>query len=197
MKRLLPDKLKWESVTLETESWKKYTNGTANLTEDADGFILLPDILATELSKPELQFKLGDETIQFYRCAPLEGAGAELISWPPLSYTQTKRIYYYSIVLTLKVQTVPFQSYPQLQCDMSIRRWCSINDTRLLLGGQTSSVYIRTKLEWGKGLNPYGYTEYFQVAPLVWKGEPKWDNNLANLLDKFNPLPYTPEQILA
>lgn len=197
MQLLSPDNLKWESVTLETELWKKYANGTANITEDADGFILLPDILATQLSDPNLKFKLGDETIQFYRCAPLEGAGAELISWPPLPHTQNKRTYYYSIVLTLKVQTVPFQPYPQLQCDLSIRRWCSINDTRLLPGGQASSVYIRTKLKWGKGLNPYGYTEYFQVAPLVWKGEPKWDNNLASLLDKFNPLPYTPEQILA
>lgn len=199
MQLLSPDNLKWESVTLKTELWKNHPNGTANINEDkdVDGFILLPDILATQLSKPELKFQLNDEIIQFYRCAPLEGSGAELISWPPLKYTQNKRTYYYSIFLTLKVQTVPFQPYPQLQCDMSIRRWCSINDTRLLPGGQASSVYIRTKLKWGKGLNPYGYTEYFQVAPLVWKGEPKWANNLANLLDKFNPLPYTPEQILA
>jgi hypothetical protein len=192
-----PNNLKWEPVTLKTELWKKYANGTANITEDADGFILLPDILATQLSDPNLKFKLSDETIQFYRCAPVEGAGAELISWPPLSYTQKNHTYYYSIVLSLKVQTVPFQPYPQLQCDMSIRRWCSINETGLLPGGQASSVYIRTKLKWGEGLNPYGYTEYFQVAPLVWKGEPKWANNLANLLHKLNPLPYTPEQILA
>lgn len=197
MQLLSPNNFKWESVTLETELWKKYANGTANITEDADGFILLPDILATQLSDPNLKFKLGDETIQFYRCAPIEGAGAELISWPPLQHTQNKRTYYYSIVLTLKVQTVPSQPYPQLQCDLSIRRWCSINDTGLLPGGQASSVYIRTKLKWGERLNPYGYTEYFQVAPLVWKGEPKWDNNLAKLLEKFNPLPYTPEQILA
>lgn len=192
-----PNNFKWEMVTLETELWKKYANGTANITENADGFILLPDILATQLSDPNLKFKLSDETIQFYRCAPIEGAGAELISWPPLSYTENKHTYYYSIVLTLKVQTVPFQPYPQLQCDMSIRRWCSRNDTGLLPGGQASSVYIRTKLQWGEGLNPYGYTEYFQVAPLVWKGEPKWNNNLAGLLAQFNPLPYTPEQILA
>ncbi|MBW4427503.1 MAG: DUF3962 domain-containing protein [Nostoc desertorum CM1-VF14] len=198
MQLLSPNNLKWESVTLKTELWKNHPNGTANINEDkdADGFILLPDILATQLSDPNLKFKLRDETIQFYRCAPIEGAGAELISWPPLQHTQNKRTYYYSIVLTLKVQTVPFQPYPQLQCDMSIRRWCSINDTGLL-PGQASSVYIRTKLKWGKGLNPYGYTEYFQVAPLVWKGEHKWANNLANLLDKFNPLSYTPEQILA
>ncbi|MHC0068317.1 pPIWI_RE module domain-containing protein [Nostoc sp. UIC 10890] len=192
-----PNNLKWEPVTLKTELWKKYANGTANITEDADGFILLPDILATQLSDPNLKFKLSDETIQFYRCAPIEGAGAELISWPPLSYTQKNHTYYYSIVLTLKVQTVPFQPYPQLQCDMSIRRWSSRNDTGLLPGGQASSVYIRTKLQWGEGLNPYGYTEYFQVAPLIWKSGPKWDNNLARLLNEFNRLPYTPEQILA
>jgi len=197
MKLLLPDKLKWESVTLKTELWKKFVNGTANITEDADSFILLPDILATQLSNPNFKFKLDDETIQFYRCAPMEGAGAELISWTPLSYTHNKRNYYYSVVLTLKVQTVPFQPYPQLQCDMSIRRWSSINDTGLLPGGQASSVYIRDKVKWGEKINPYGYTEYFQVAPMVWKGEPKWDNNLANLLDKFNPLPYTPKEILA
>jgi hypothetical protein len=191
-----PNNFKWESVTLKTELWKQFDNGTANITENADSFILLPDILATQLSDPDLKFKLDDETIQFYRCAPSEGAGAELISFPPLSHTHNNRNYYYSIVLTLKVQTVPFQPYPQLQCDMSIRRWCSMNDTGLL-GGQASSVYIRTKVKWGEKINPYGYTEYFQIAPLVWKGEPKWDNNLASLLDKFNPLSYTPQEILA
>ncbi|WP_414623741.1 RNaseH domain-containing protein [Calothrix sp. CCY 0018] len=194
---LSPNNFKWESVTLKTELWKQFDNGTADITEDADSFILLPDILATQLSDPDLKFKLDDETIQFYRCAPSEGGGAELISFPPLPHTHNKRNYYYSIVLTLKVQTVPFQPYPQLQCDMSIRRWCSMNDTRLLLGGQASSVYIRTKVKWGEKINPYGYTEYFQIAPLVWKGEPKWDNNLASLLDKFNPLSYTPQEILA
>ena len=193
---LSPNNFKWESVTLKTELWKQFDNGTANITENADSFILLPDILATQLSDPDLKFKLDDETIQFYRCAPSEGAGAELISWTPLSYTHNNRNYYYSIVLTLKVQTVPFQPYPQLQCDMSIRRWCSMNDTGLL-GGQASSVYIRTKVKWGEKINPYGYTEYFQIAPLVWKKEPKWDNNLASLLDKFNPLSYTPQEILA
>ena len=192
-----PNNFKWESVTLKTELWKQFDNGTANITENADSFILLPDILATQLSDPDLKFKLDDEIIQFYRCAPSsEGAGAELISFPPLSHTHNNRNYYYSIVLTLKVQTVPFQPYPQLQCDMSIRRWCSMNDTGLL-GGQASSVYIRTKVKWGEKINPYGYTEYFQIAPLVWKGEPKWDNNLASLLDKFNPLSYTPQEILA
>lgn len=191
-----PNNFKWESVTLKTELWKQFDNGTANITEDANSFILLPDILATQLSDPDLKFKLDDETIQFYRCAPSEGGGAELISWPPLSHTHNKGNYYYSIVLTLKVQTVPFQPYPQLQCDMSIRRWCSMNDTGLL-GGQASSVYIRTKVKWGEKINPYGYTEYFQIAPLVWKGEPKWDNNLASLLDQFNPLSYTPQEILA
>ena len=198
MNLLYPDKLKWETITLTPNKlWDTYNNGTANITNNANGYILLPDILATQLSKPELKFNLSDEKIQFYRCAPLDGSGAELISWPPLSYTPKKDTYYYSIVLTLKVQTVPFQPYPQLQCNMGIRRWCSINDTGLLPGGQASSAYIRTKLKWGTGLNPYGYTEYFQVAPMVWKGEPQWDNNLSGLLDKLKLLSYNPDEILA
>ena len=198
MNLLYPDKLKWETITLTPNKlWDTYNNGTANINNGANGYILLPDILATQLSKPELKFNLSDEKIQFYRCAPLDGSGAELISWPPLSYTPKKDTYYYSIVLTLKVQTVPFQPYPQLQCNMGIRRWCSINDTGLLPGGQASSAYIRTKLKWGTGLNPYGYTEYFQVAPMVWKGEPQWDNNLSGLLDKLKLLSYNPDEILA
>lgn len=198
MNLLYPEKLKWEPVTLNPKKlWDTYNNGTANITNGANGFILLPDILATQLSKPELKFNLDKEKIQFYRCAPLDDSGAELISWPPLPYTPKNHTYYYSIVLTLKVQTVPFQSYPQIQCNMGIRRWCSRNGTGLLPGGQASSTYIRTKLKWGTGLNPDDYTEYFQVAPMVWKGAPKWNNNLSGLLEKLNPLPYTPEEILA
>lgn len=195
MQLLSPNNFKWESITFKTESWKKFVNGTANITEDADSFILLPDILATQLSNPELKFKLDNETIQFYRCAPTEGA--ELISWPPQPHTYNERTYYYSIVLTLTVQTVPFQPYPQLQCDMSIRRWCSMDNTGLLSRGQASSVYIRNQVKWGGKINPYGYSEYFQVAPMVWKGEPKWDNNLASLLDKISRLSHTPQKILA
>ncbi|AOW98997.1 hypothetical protein BJP34_05645 [Moorena producens PAL-8-15-08-1] len=194
---VLCNNLQWESVTLETDSWQTFPNGTANITENSNSFILLPDIIATELSKPGVTFKLDDKTIQFYRCSPMTRPGAELISWPPESYRYKQRIYYYSIALQLTVQTVPFQPYPQLQCDLITRRWCSLEKTGLLSEGQASSVYIRTQVKWGKAINPDGDTEYFQVAPMVWKGEATWANNLAKLLAEVNPLPYTPKQILA
>ncbi|NEO36911.1 MAG: RNAseH domain-containing protein [Moorea sp. SIOASIH] len=198
---LLSNNLQWESVTLKMESWKTFPNGTANINENSNSFILLPDIIATELSKPDLKFKFDDKTIQFYRCSPMTRPGAELISWPPESDNKKVKSYY-SIVLRLTVKTVPFQPYPQLQCDMITRRWCSLEKTGLLSGGQASSVYIRTQVKWGEEINPYGYTEYFQVAPMVWKGEAKWANNLAKLLYPIisrsdTPDKITPDKILA
>ncbi|MGF1488823.1 MAG: RNaseH domain-containing protein [Prochloraceae cyanobacterium] len=201
-KCLYPDRLIWETQTLNTSLWSQHENGTANIISNSNGFILLPDLVATQLSKPGLEFNLSSEKLQFYRCAPLGGSGSELISWPPLSYAKKEQKYYYSVVLTLKVQTVPFQSYPQLQCDVSIRRWCSVPDTRLLSEGRSSSVYIRSQLNWGNDINHPDYTQYFQVAPIVWKGSARWDNNLAPMLEKLDAklkhklIPHTPEQIL-
>lgn len=157
----------------------------------------MPHILAVELSKPGLKFDLDGQQLQFYRTISSNGKGAELFSWQPLNYTEHEQTYYYSIVLTLNVVTVPYQPYPQIQITPSIRRWLSITDSQLS-NNHASTGYIRAKLNWGKALNPGNLTEYFVNCSMVSKNDnADWDENLAKLLKKLDILSISPPEILA
>ncbi len=75
MSYLSPNNLVWETKEGSyTSNFATHPNGTANLS--SNDFILLPHILATELSKPGLKFDLDGEQLQFYRTIPSNGKGA-------------------------------------------------------------------------------------------------------------------------
>ncbi|MBD1903937.1 DUF3962 domain-containing protein [Funiculus sociatus GB2-A5] len=196
MSYLSADKLVWEKREVSyTNHFLTHPNGTANLS--SNDFILLPHILATELTKPGLEFEVDGEKLQFYRTIPSSGKGAELISWHPLNYTEDGQIYYYSIVLKLRMVLEPNLHYPRLDVKPSIRRWLSIKDSQLSKS-HGSNAYIRAKLNWGQALNPDELTEYLLPCRMVLKnGVANWDENLAILLKKLDILSVTPQQILA
>lgn len=194
---LSPDNLVWEQKEeiSYTSNFATHPNGTANLS--GNDFILLPHILAEKLSNPELKFELDSQHLQFYRTISSSGKGAELFSWQPLNYTEDGQTYYYSIVLTLNVITVPDQPYPQIHVTTSIRRWLSLNDSQLS-NNHASTAYIRATLNWGKVLNPSNLTEYFVPCSMILNNAyADWDENLANLLDKLDIISISPQQILA
>ena len=195
MSYLSPENLIWEREPISyTNNFATYPNGTANLS--GNDFILLPHILATELSKPGLKFDLDGEQLQFYRTIPSNGR-AELISWQPLNYTENGQTYYYSIVITFNVVTVPSQPYPQIHITPSIRRWLSINNSQLS-NNHASIAYIRAKLNWGKALNPGNLSECFVNCSMVSKnGNADWDENLAELIEKLDIPSISPSEILA
>jgi Skp family chaperone for outer membrane proteins len=196
MSYLSPDNLVWEEKEISyTSNFATHPNGTAMLS--GNDFILLPHILAEKLSKPELKFDLDGRKLQFYRTISSNGKRAELISLQPLPYRKDGQTYYYSIVLTLSVVTIPGQPYPQIHITPSIRRWLSINDSQLS-NNHASNAYIRAKLNWGKALNPKNSTEYFVNCPMVSNnGVADWDENLAKLLEELDILSISPQQILA
>jgi hypothetical protein len=196
MSYLSPENLVWETKEVSyTSNFATHRNGTANLS--GNDFILLPHILAIELSKPGLQFDLDGKPLQFYRTISSNGKGAELISWQPLNYTEDGQTYYYSIVLTLNVVTVSGQPYPQIHITPSIRRWLSITDSQLS-NNHASTAYIRAKLNWGKALNPGNLSEYFVNCSMVSKNDnADWDESLAKLLKKLDILSISPAEILA
>lgn len=97
----------------------------------------------------------------------------------------------------MNVVTVPSQLYAQIHIIPSIRRWLSIPNSELS-NNHASNAYIRAKLNWGQGLNPDNFTDYFVNCPTVLKnGVAHWDENLAELLKKLDILSVTPQQILA
>lgn len=202
MSYLSADKLVWEKREISyTNHFATHQNGTANLSNN--DFILLPHILATELTKLGLEFEVDGQKLQFYRAVPSNGQGSELISWQPLNYTKNGQTYYYSIVLKLRMVQEPDLHYPRLDVKPSIRRWLSIKDSKLS-NNYGSNAYIRTQLNWGQELNPENFTEYLLNCRMVLKnGVADWDENLAILLKNLEiisvtpPYSITPQQILA
>ncbi|MFP4101943.1 pPIWI_RE module domain-containing protein [Coleofasciculus sp.] len=80
MSYLSAEKLVWKRKEVSyPKQFTTYPNGTAKLS--GNDFILLPHLLAKELTKPGLTFEVDGEKLQFYRTIPSSGQGAELISW--------------------------------------------------------------------------------------------------------------------
>ena len=117
--------LVWQKVPVDLAQWTTRENGTAAPVR-GDTFVLLPHLIAAKLSEPGVSLDYGAEQLRFRR-APLSSGkqGAELISWPPMAYEPAKKRWYYSIIITFTVQTVPFQPYPVIYCEIGVRRWAS------------------------------------------------------------------------
>ncbi|WP_157951142.1 pPIWI_RE module domain-containing protein, partial [Cyanothece sp. BG0011] len=200
------DNLIWSSETVSyRNNFNTYPNGTANLAND--DFILLPYIMAAELTKPECTFTVDNQPLKFYRTTSSKFQPIELISWHPIRATIGEEIYYYSIVLTIKVETVPHQSYPEIHIKPSIRRWLSLPNSQLSYS-HSSNAYILADLQWGNVVNPNNFSKCFVSYPMkMYKqtidGESQWipnwknKNRITQLLRKLNILSATPQDILS
>lgn len=203
LQHLQPQQLIWQQIEVNTANWTVGENGTANL-GDENQFILLPHILAAKFSKPEVSLQFGPETLRFRRAPMPPGIkGAEIISWKPLEYNG----WYWSVVITFTVQTLPFQYFPAIHTDISVRRWASRAIIDLPVDKETS-IYLLTNVPWLEGLHN---SESFQVAPIARRRLPAsqsqpnqpqyewtWGSNLTALLDRLNrhnPFP-TPQDII-
>ena len=127
--------------------------GTASL-KFSKSFDLIPELLADALSYKGVVFDYFSQPLEFRR-APSAGNGVELISWKPFEDKGCA----YSIFFKFTLQTVPFQSFPVIYCDMGIRRWVSATDARL--GRGDHSVYLLTRLP---GHEADGHSQRFQMA---------------------------------
>jgi hypothetical protein len=202
---LQTEALQWTRESVDLVVWDTESNGTAKWHDQS--FRMLPDLMSTELCEEEIAFDFGPEPLRFRR-APLEPgqAGTELISWPPRQFPDHRgQAWFFSIIVTLTVQTVPLQPFPVIHCDLGVRRWLS--QTTFIPGGETS-VYLLTGVPWIKGLH---YSRSFQVATLRWErvSSPKreygqspfrltWANKLAPILAHLrSPQPFPSPEALA
>lgn len=186
--QLRTEMLIWRKNTIPIADWEQHPNRTAKATEDAQ-FTVFPDFVASLLSKPEVSFELKEQPIQFFR-VPISpgGRGAELISWPPQEAVigRGKTSYYFSILITITVQTVPFDPHPVINISLGIRRW--VSEPSRARGGRTS-VYVRSDVPWIEGTKQ---TPSFQVAPIRWtpvgdRFELMWESHLIDILNQLNP----------
>lgn len=191
----------WKRETMDLTHWK-YTggdhanDGTAIPYEKGtsrNGFILWPDLIASKLSQTHLSW--GRHSLTFKRVPTSPGQhGIELVSWPPLEEQENNQIWPYSVLLTLTLQTVPFQNFPVLYCDVGIRRWAG---PKVYLPKKIeTSVYLLDQVPWIQGLPQH---QSFQVAPIKWgyipenqvtgeKGGPRlgWGSDLIPLLEDLH-----------
>ena len=186
LRQLTSDSLVWSNEPIEITSWQALPNGTAHPAHGAQ-FSLLPDYIASRLCEPNASFELKHEILHFRR-VPVSPSrqGAELISWPPLEHTSRNKSHYYSYLITISVQTIPFVSHPVINIDFGIRRWVS-QQTRP--GKNKTSVYLHTSVPWLPGLH---HSSSFQVAQTKWERSAgtfvmNWDRHLAEILEALNP----------
>lgn len=194
--QLTADMLIWKREVMDLTHWKCAANNTAIPYErgtSRNGFVLWPDLIAARLSLAELTW--GHYHLTFKRVPLSPGQhGAELVSWPPLEDAVKGQIWPYSVLLTLTLQTVPFQNFPVLHCDIGIRRWAG--PKIYLPKSIETSVYLLDQVPWIQGLSQH---QSFQVAPIKWryvqenqesgtKGGPQlgWGSDLIPLLDDLH-----------
>jgi hypothetical protein len=86
--QMLAEDLVWQEHEVDVARWTTNDQGSAT-PQAGDTFLLLPHVIASQLSRPEVSLTWGNQTIAFRR-APLSPGtnGAELVSWPPLEYTE-------------------------------------------------------------------------------------------------------------
>jgi hypothetical protein len=160
--------LVWRREEIDLCYWSQAPNGTARPYREVDrrciqdGFVLMPDLVAARLSALEVG---GAHTRRFrFKRAPMAPGrrGCELISWPPQRESKGHRTWYWSIVITVTLQTVPFQGYPQLHINLGVRRW--VSQPLKYTPAETISAYLLDSLPW---LAADQQRQCFQVAPIV------------------------------
>nr|BBH93004.1 hypothetical protein KTA_12030 [Thermogemmatispora argillosa] len=193
--------LVWKREEIDLCYWSQAPNGTARPYREVgqrciqNGFVLMPDLVAARLSALELG---GDHTRRFrFKRAPLAPGrhGCELISWPPQREGVGPQPWYWSIVITVTLQTIPFQGYPQLHINLGVRRW--VSQPLQYTPAETISAYLLDSLPW---LAADQQRQCFQVAPIVkrsrkagetpdgkdWIVEYRWADSLVALLNELH-----------
>lgn len=193
-KQLHDEPLIWSEETRDLAGVTTNRWGTAILTFKKS-FDLIPELLADALSHRGVVFDYHSQPLEFRR-APSAGSGVELISWAPLFFKNCA----YSIYFKFTLQTVPFQPFPVIYCDMGIRRWVSAAGARLSRGDH--SVYLLTQLA---GVEADRHTQRFQMTSVRRKrlkndsGEgdeqPSWQTAWDELLPELFADIYPPHRL--
>ena len=186
LQKLQPADLKWQALAPNLADWGKHDNGTAN-PKNPHAFNLLPHTIAGALSQPTVQLQIDAQSRDLRRC--LTTNGAELMTWQPETFERGKTAHPFCLTLHFTTQTVPFQPYPIINCDIGVRRW-KLPGVPIKKGN--TSVYLCSQTPWLPNLH---HTDSFQVAPLRWhrndegKTEESWSRqtHLVELLNRLHP----------
>lgn len=108
-------------------------------------YSLVPDVLAARLAARPYR-SAGLEHDVWFRVVDRE-QGAELVSWPPHRYRAKNRTWFYSMVIAITMQTVPFRTSYRIHVSTGIRRWTT-NSRIDLSNGRGARVLLDVPLPW-------------------------------------------------
>ncbi|MGY3683236.1 pPIWI_RE module domain-containing protein [Streptomyces sp. TE33382] len=121
---VLEDLPPWQSVPVDLTETTLSAGGTAEPARRL--YSLLPEWIAFRLAAHP--FRTGGAELRF-RVVSREN-GAELVSWPPQRYEHRQRTWYYSALVGVSVQTVPFASRFRVHVSAGVRRWATRPEAR-------------------------------------------------------------------
>lgn len=132
----------WSTAQVDMTTLESSPEGTAEPGRQL--YALVPEVLAARLAARPLRLP-GVGRDLWFRVVDRE-QGAELVSWPPQEFVADGRTWFYSAILTITVQTVPFVPTYRVYVSSGIRRWTtSVVD---LSRNQTARILLNVPLPW-------------------------------------------------
>ncbi|MFE2043784.1 pPIWI_RE module domain-containing protein [Streptomyces sp. NPDC059477] len=132
---------RWRHESVDLAAAELSAGGTAR--PDRRLYHLLPEWVGAKLAARPL--RLDGIDLSFRQVT--RDQGVELVSWPPRQYVRGKRTWYYSALVTVTVQTVPFTERFRVHVSYGIRRWETGAPVRLP-EGQGATVLLDAPLPW-------------------------------------------------
>jgi pPIWI_RE module N-terminal domain/RNaseH domain of pPIWI_RE/MID domain of pPIWI_RE len=137
----------WRKELVDLSATELSPGGTAQ--PDRRLYHLLPEQVGARLAARPLH--LNGVDIHFRLVT--RDQGVELVSWPPRQYTRGKRTWYYSALVTITVQTVPFATRFRVHVAYGIRRWATGSPV-WLPEGRGATVLLDAPLPWPGAKGP-------------------------------------------
>jgi hypothetical protein len=131
----------WRDESVDLTAASLSLGGTAQ--PDRRLYHLLPEQIGARLAARPLRLNGVDLSFRLVT----RDQGVELVSWPPRSYTRGKRTWYYSGLVTVTLQTVPFAARFRVHVSYGIRRW-AVSSPLWLPEGSGATVLLDAPLPW-------------------------------------------------
>ncbi|MEU9639751.1 pPIWI_RE module domain-containing protein [Streptomyces tendae] len=131
----------WRHESLDLTAAEPSPGGTAQ--PDRRLYHLLPEWIGARLAASPLHLNGVDLSFRLVT----RNQGVELVSWPPRTYTRGKSTWYYSGLVTITVQTVPFAARFRVHVSYGIRRWATGSPVRLP-EGRGATALLDAPLPW-------------------------------------------------
>ncbi|MEU8549027.1 DUF3962 domain-containing protein [Streptomyces roseoverticillatus] len=138
---------RWQDERVDLTAAEVSPGGTAQ--PDPRLYHLLPEQVGARLAARPLHLNGAD---LYFRLVTRD-QGVELVSWPPRQYTRGRRTWYYSGVVTITIQTVPFAPRFRVHFSYGIRRWAT-GAPVWLPEGRRATVLLDAPLPWPDANGP-------------------------------------------